>query len=41
MKCPNCGYFIRQGVVCPNCGVDAFIFREKHVILLFVYIIKD
>ena len=28
MKCPNCGYFIRQGVVCPNCGVDAFIFRK-------------
>ena len=28
MKCPNCGYIIQQGVVCPNCGVDAFIFKK-------------
>lgn len=28
MKCPNCGYFIQQGVVCPNCGVDAFVFKR-------------
>lgn len=28
MKCPNCGYLIQQGVVCPNCGVDAFIFKK-------------
>lgn len=28
MKCPNCGYFIQEGVVCPSCGVDTFIFKK-------------
>ena len=28
MKCPNCGYPIQQGVLCPNCGADAFIFKK-------------
>ena len=28
MKCPNCGYPIQNGMICPNCGVDAFIFKK-------------
>lgn len=28
MNCPNCNSFIKQGSICPKCGVDAFLSRK-------------
>ena len=28
MKCPNCGYEIKEGCLCPECGVDAYVFLK-------------
>ncbi|MBR4016069.1 MAG: tetratricopeptide repeat protein [Anaerotignum sp.] len=28
MKCPNCGHSFSEGSLCPDCGVDVYVFRK-------------
>lgn len=37
MKCLNCGYEFSEGYVCPNCGVDVYIFYKARNVSIRLY----
>ncbi len=37
MKCPNCGFEFFEGFLCPDCGVDVYVFRKARSASIRLY----